>query len=400
MTVVFDKVEDVVEAFRRGEIVIISDDAGRENEGDLVAAAGRTTPEVINFMATHGRGLICVPITRRRAEELHLGQMVSGKSGDPLGTAFTVSVDAIKGTTTGISAFDRANTVATLTDPEATREDFRVPGHIFPLVARDGGVLRRAGHTEAAVDLATFAGLYPAGTICEILNDNGSMARTPELCEFRKKHKLKWCSISDIIEYRRRNEQLVRREETVSLPTDFGVFTMHLYISVLDGIEHLALVKGEVAGKSDVLVRMHSECLTGDVFLSRRCDCGGQLRAAMKQIAENGSGILVYMRQEGRGIGLANKMHAYKLQEEGLDTVEANEKLGFAADLRDYGIGAQILVDLGVRSIRLLTNNPRKVVGLEGYGLIITERVGIVMPSHEDNRCYLSTKKERLGHIL
>ncbi len=400
MKVEFDKVEDVVEALRRGEVVIVSDDAGRENEGDLVAVAGKTTPEVINFMATHGRGLVCVPITRKRAEELHLGQMASGKSGDPLGTAFTVSVDAMKGTTTGISAFDRANTVATLTDPEATREDFRVPGHVFPLVARDGGVLRRAGHTEAAVDLATLAGLYPAGTICEILNEDGSMARMPELCVFRKKHKLKWCSISDIIEYRRRNEQLVRREQTVNLPTDAGIFTMHLYLSVLDGFEHLALVKGDVAGKSDVLVRMHSECLTGDVFLSRRCDCGGQLRAAMSQIAAEGTGVLVYMRQEGRGIGLTNKLHAYRLQDEGFDTVEANERLGFAADLRDYGIGAQILVDLGVRSIRLLTNNPRKVVGLEGYGLKITERVGIVMAAHDDNRCYLSTKKERLGHIL
>ncbi len=398
MKVEFDPVEKVVAALRRGEMVIITDDENRENEGDLVASAARVTPDIINFMAKHGRGLICVPLAEEVATPLNLVSQASAK--DPFRTAFTQSIDCKEGITTGISAFDRARTIETLLDPAVALDDFISPGHVFPLIARNGGVLRRAGHTEAAVDLARIAGLAPAGVICEIMNDDGSMARLPELDAFRKKHGLLWGSIADIIAFRRRNEVLVTRGQSAKLPTPLGKFNVVAYKSKIDNLEHLALVYGNVVGKEDVLVRVHSECLTGDVFHSLRCDCGDQLKQAMQLIVEAGSGIIVYLRQEGRGIGIFNKIHAYKLQDEGCDTVEANERLGFAADLREYGIGVQILLDLGVKSIKLLTNNPRKLVGLSGYNLKITERVSIVIPSHEGNKRYLNTKKQKLGHLI
>ncbi len=394
----FDRIEDVIKSFSEGEIVVLTDDEGRENEGDLVVAASKATPEKINFMAKHGRGLICVPLTEERAKALELREMAPIE--DPFQTAFTVSVDAREGVSTGISAFDRATTVAALIDPASTRSDFVAPGHVFPLMARSGGVLRRAGHTEAAVDLAVLAGLYPAGVICEIMNEDGSMARLPDLAEFRCEHGLKLCSIAELIAYRRKNEALVRLDETVSLPTEWGIFKLRLYSSLVDGLEHMALILGDVSEQDGVMTRMHSECLTGDVFGSKRCDCGPQLRTAMKMIAEEGAGVVVYMRQEGRGIGLKNKLHAYKLQDNGCDTVEANEKLGFPADLRDYGIGAQILADIGVKSVKLLTNNPRKIVGLEGHGIEIAERIPIIIEPDEHNRKYLETKKKRLGHML
>ena len=395
----FDTVDDVLRDLAQGEIVIVTDDADRENEGDLVMAAEKATPEAINFMAMHGRGLICVPVSNERAEQLGLQRMVA-QNREMYRTDFTVSVDAARGVTTGISAHDRAATIQTIANPGSKPEDLVQPGHIFPLRAKEGGVLRRAGHTEAAVDLARMAGLQPAGVLCEILHHDGTMARLPELMEFRQKHGLRICTIQSLIAYRRLREKLVEREQVVTLPTDYGTFDLHLYRSTVDGAHHLALVKGTISPSEPVLVRVHSECLTGDVFGSRRCDCGNQLHAALRQISEEGNGVLVYMRQEGRGIGLAAKIHAYKLQEEGLDTVEANAKLGFGSDLRDYGIGAQILFDLGVRQFRFLTNNPKKVVGLEGYGIQMIEQVPIRSEANPHNARYLETKKVKMGHLL
>src|ERR1700716_3982412 len=395
----FDTSDDVVSDIAKGKLVIVPDDADRENEGDLVMAAEKATPEAVNFMATHGRGLICVPISNERAEQLGLQRMVA-QNREMYRTDFTVSVDASRGVTTGISAHDRAKTIATIANPKSTPDDLVQPGHVFPLRAKDGGVLRRTGHTEAAVDLARMAGLEPAGVLCEILRDDGTMARLPELMEFRKKHGLRICTIQSLIAHRRVREKLVELEQIVKLPTDYGDFDLHLYRSKLDGAHHPALVKGKISKTRPTLVRVHSEWLTGDVFGSRRCDCGNQLHAALRQISEEGNGVLVYMRKEGRGIGLAAKIHAYKLQEEGLDTVEANKKLGFASDLRDYGLGAQILFDLGVRKFRFLTNNPKKVVGLEGYGIQMVEQVPIRSEANPHNAKYLETKKVKMGHLL
>ncbi|MEO8204938.1 MAG: bifunctional 3,4-dihydroxy-2-butanone-4-phosphate synthase/GTP cyclohydrolase II [Chthoniobacterales bacterium] len=395
----FDSIPEVLDAIRKGEMVIVTDDADRENEGDLVMAAEAVTPQTVNFMAKHGRGLICVPVTESRAQQLGLQRMVAHNR-ELYGTDFTVSVDASSGITTGISAKDRAATIKVLAGKKAKPSDLVQPGHVFPLQARPGGVLQRAGHTEAAVDLARMAGFDASGVICEILNEDGSMARLPDLFKFKRRHSLKICCIRDLIAFRRKSEKLISREQTISMPTDYGDFDLYLYRSQVDGMDHLALVKGEIDPKKPVLVRVHSECLTGDVFGSRRCDCGNQLHTALRQISEEGAGVLVYMRQEGRGIGLAAKIHAYKLQEGGLDTVEANEKLGFAMDLRDYGLGAQILSDLGVRKIRLLTNNPRKVVGLEGYGMEIVEQLPIRSVVHAHNKRYLATKKKKMGHLL
>jgi 3,4-dihydroxy 2-butanone 4-phosphate synthase/GTP cyclohydrolase II len=395
----FDSIESVIRDLRRGRMVIVVDDADRENEGDLVMAAEKASPKAVNFMARFGRGLICVPTTGERLQQLGIEEMVA-RNQDSFKTDFQVTVDAAEGITTGISAADRARTIRVLCEPTATPADLRKPGHIFPLRAKPGGVLRRAGHTEAAVDFARLAGFRPVGVICEIMNDDGTMARLPELRRFARKHRLKLCSIEDLIQFRRLREKLVERIESIQMPTDYGDFALHLYSSKADGQNHMALVKGDVAGKKGVLVRVHSECLTGDVFGSRRCDCGPQLHAAMKRIHQEGAGVILYMRQEGRGIGLGPKIQAYKLQEQGLDTVEANLKLGFGMDLRDYGIGAQMLVDLGLKSIRLLTNNPKKVVGLQGYGLEILEQLPIKIPSNPHNEKYLKTKRERMGHSL
>jgi 3,4-dihydroxy 2-butanone 4-phosphate synthase / GTP cyclohydrolase II len=395
----FNNIESVIADLHKGKMVIVVDDADRENEGDLIMAAEFITPAAVNFMAKHGRGLICVPMTSERLQQLGIERMVR-QNRESFKTDFQISVDAARGITSGISAADRAETIRIMADPTAVPENLVQPGHVFPLRARPGGVLQRAGHTEAAVDLVRLADCRPIGVICEIMSEDGSMARLPELLEFAGQHRLKICTIADLIHYRRTREKLVERVEVVKMPTDYGDFDLYLYRSKLDGQHHLALVRGKIAGRSNVLVRVHSECLTGDVFSSRRCDCGPQLQQAMRQIAEAGSGALVYMRQEGRGIGLAPKIKAYKLQEQGYDTVEANKRLGYDMDLREYGLGAQILADLGLKTIRLLTNNPRKVVGLEGYGLKIVEQVPIRVKSNPHNERYLKTKRQKMGHWL
>jgi 3,4-dihydroxy 2-butanone 4-phosphate synthase / GTP cyclohydrolase II len=395
----FDSIESALVDLRKGRMVVVVDDADRENEGDLVLAAQHATPAAVNFMAKYGRGLICVPTTEGRLKQLGIERMVQ-QIRDAYGTDFQVSVDASKGVTTGISAADRARTIQVMAAPRAVAEDLVQPGHIFPLRAKPGGVLQRAGHTEAAVDLARLAGCRPIGVICEIMNDDGTMARLPDLRKFVQCHGLKLCTIQDLIEHRRTREKLIERIEVVKMPTEHGDFDLYLYRSTMDDQHHLALVMGEVMGKERVLVRVHSECLTGDVFGSRRCDCGAQLQQAMRQIAREGQGVIVYMRQEGRGIGLAPKIQAYKLQERGYDTVEANLKLGYKMDLREYGFGAQILADLGLKTIRLLTNNPRKIVGLQGYGLKISEVVPIRVRPNPHNRRYLEAKRRKMGHLI
>jgi len=395
----FAPVEDAVAAIRRGEMVIVVDDEDRENEGDLTMAAEKVTPEAINFMAKHGRGLICLPMTGERLDKLEIPLMVERNS-TRFETAFCVAIEAKRGTSTGISAADRSATVRAAINPKTKPADLARPGHIFPLRARDGGVLVRAGQTEAAVDLARIAGLTPAGVICEIMNDDGTMARVPALTKFARRHKLLMITIADLIRYRMRTEGLVTKVAEADLPTEHGPFRIHGFESMIDRETHLALVCGEIGKGDDVLVRVHSKCLTGDVFHSARCDCGSQLEAALHQIARAGRGVLLYLNQEGRGIGLANKLRAYALQDQGLDTVEANERLGFKADQRDYGIGAQILRSLGIRSMRLLTNNPRKFVGLQGYGLSISETLPLEIPASATTRKYLKVKKEKLGHHL
>jgi len=398
-TMKFNKIPEIIRDLKKGRMVVVVDDEDRENEGDLVIAAEACDHKAINFMIKHGRGLVCVPVENGRLDELGLHPMFENNE-DPFKTAWAISIDAKKGIRTGISAHDRAVSVKTLIDPKTKPNDLVRPGHVFPLRAKEGGVLTRAGHTEACIDLMKLSGLYPAGVICEIINEDGSMSRMPDLIKFSKKHKLKICTIADLIEYRRRSEKLVTRIASTQLPTEFGIFKMHLYESSIDKSHHIALVKGDIRTNQNVLVRVHSECLTGDIFGSKRCDCGEQLRQAMRTISEKSRGVLLYMRQEGRGIGLMNKIKAYALQDKGLDTVQANEALGFEPDLRDYGIGAQILVDLGLKKIQLMTNNPKKIVGIEGYGLKVVERVPLETEPTDLNKRYLKTKKEKLGHQL
>jgi len=395
----FDTIAEAIEDIKQGKIIIVCDDENRENEGDMIMAAEKATPETVNFISKYARGLMCVPMADEWLNKFQLNQMVSNNTA-PLGTRFTVSVDYLIGTTTGISAFDRAATINALASNAAKPEDFGRPGHIFPLQARPGGVLTRAGHTEATVDLARLAGLNPVGVLCEILDDDGSMARVPTLMKIAEKFGMKIITVKDLIAYRNRHEKLVKKIETIDLPTKYGHFKLHLYESSIDEHNHLAIEKGEVNGKENVLVRVHSSCLTGDVLGSCRCDCGEQLAESLRMIEKEGTGLVLYMRQEGRGIGLANKIKAYKLQEHGRDTVEANIELGFGADLRDYGIGAQILADMGLTTIKLITNNPKKVVGIQGYGLKVVERVPMNIPPNEHNIRYLTTKRDKMGHLL
>ncbi|PLX28630.1 MAG: bifunctional 3,4-dihydroxy-2-butanone-4-phosphate synthase/GTP cyclohydrolase II [Ignavibacteria bacterium] len=399
MAHVFNTVDEAIAAIQAGEVIIIVDDEDRENEGDFVCAAEKTTPEIVNFMVQYGRGMVCVPLTEERMDELQLGMMVDGNTALH-GTNFTVTVDYVHDTTTGISAADRAATIRSLADPATKPSDLARPGHIFPLKAVSGGVLRRAGHTEAAVDLARMAGLQPVGVVCEILKEDGSMARTTELVEIARQHELKIIAVNQLIEQRVKGEKLVKKEIVTHIPTRYGEFDLHLYTNTMDNKEHLALVKGNITDGTPVLTRVHSECLTGDTFGSLRCDCKDQLNAAMMMVEREGRGILLYMRQEGRGIGLANKLRAYNLQDAGFDTVQANNELGFRDDLRDYGIGAQILADLGVKQMRLITNNPKKIVGLKSYGLEIVERIPIESIPNEINELYLKTKRDKMGHLI